>query len=62
MSVNWAFKNVLKHFVFFPQAAGAPGGQYGGASYYGGGAQPGNPPVAGYPTGYPNYGGQSGPD
>jgi len=44
------------------KAAGAPGGQYGGASYYGGGAQPGNPPVAGYPTGYPNYGGQSGPD
>lgn len=40
----------------------APGGQYGGAAYYGGGAQPGNQPVAGYPTGYPNYGGQSGPD
>lgn len=43
-------------------AAPSPG-QYGGATYYGGpGAQPGNAPVPGYPTGYPNYGGQSGPD
>ena len=47
---------------FLKVAAPSPG-QYGGATYYGGpGAQPGNAPVPGYPTGYPNYGGQSGPD
>merc|ERR1739848_503048 len=43
------------------QKAAPAGGQYGGATFYGGGAPAGNP-VPGYPTGYPSYGGQSGPD
>ena len=53
----------LKYQHNFLKVAAPSPGQYGGATYYGGpGAQPGNAPVPGYPTGYPNYGGQSGPD